>query len=192
MNELNELATALAAAQAEMKNPAYDRTNPGYRSRYASLAAVRDAVIPVLARHGIAVIQSLKTTEAGVECTTLLIHKSGQAFSNALEVPTGKMDAQGLGSAATYARRYSLMALVAVAGDEDDDGNAAVQTPHKAMAAAAPLPDYSVQKAALEACATLGSLGDTWKALSADERRALAAVKDQAKARIELADAANA
>ena len=193
MSELSELATALAAAQAEMTNPRFDKVNPGFRSKYASLAAVRDAVIPILARHGIAVVQNLTTTEGGICCTTMLLHKSGQSLVSSLPMPASKQDAQGLGSAATYARRYGLMAMVGVVGDEDDDGNAAVAKPvHPAMAAEAPMPDYSVQRAALEQCATLPALQQTWKALSAAERRALSDVKDRVKAAIELADAAAA
>ena len=192
MSDLNELATALAAAQAEMQNPRFDKTNPGFRSKYASLAAVRDAVIPVLARHGIAVIQNLTTTDGGIACTTMLLHKSGQSLLSTLPMPSAKQDAQGLGSAATYARRYSLMAMAGVVGDDDDDGNAAVAPPHPAMAGQAPSPDYSVQRKALEHCATLPTLQQTWKALSAAERRALSDVKDRVKAQIEMADAAAA
>ena len=192
MSDLSELATALAAAQCEMTNPRFDKTNPGFRSKYASLAAVRDAVIPVLAKHGIAVIQNLTTTDGGIACTTMLLHKSGQSLISTLPMPSAKHDAQGLGSAATYARRYSLMAMAGVVGDDDDDGNAAVAPSHPAMVGQAPSPDYSVQRAAIEHCATLSTLQQTWKALSAAERRALSDVKDQAKARIELADAAAA
>jgi hypothetical protein len=193
MSELSELATALAAAQCEMQNPRFDKTNPGFRSKYASLAAVRDAVIPILARHGIAVVQNLTTTDGGICCTTMLLHKSGQSLISSLPMPAAKQDAQGLGSAATYARRYGLMAMAGVVGDEDDDGNAAVaKQPHPAMAAEAPMPDYTVQRAALEHCGTLQALQMTWKALSAAERRALSQIKDQVKARIEMADAAAA
>ena len=193
MSELSELATALAAAQCEMQNPRFDKTNPGFRSKYASLAAVRDAVIPILARHGIAVVQNLTTTDGGICCTTMLLHKSGQSLISSLPMPAAKFDAQGLGSAATYARRYGLMAMAGVVGDEDDDGNAFVaKQPHPAMAAEAPMPDYTVQRAAIEHCGTLQALQMTWKALSAAERRALSQIKDQVKARIEMADAAAA
>jgi hypothetical protein len=147
----------------------------------------------VLAKHGIAVVQNLTTTDGGIACTTMLLHKSGQSLISTLPIPASKQDAQGLGSAATYARRYGLMAMAGVVGDEDDDGNAAsAPPPHPAMVAAAPAPDYSVQEKALRACASLPSLQATWKALSAAERRALSSVKDQVKAEIELADAAAA
>lgn len=120
------IAKALAAAQAEMKNPAFDSANPHFRNRFASLAAVRNAVVPILAKHSIAMTQDLRTTEKGVACITRLTHESGQCMAfGPLEMPATKQDAQGFGSAATYARRYALMAVCGVVGDDDDDANAA-------------------------------------------------------------------
>lgn len=128
--ELNELGAALAKAQAEMHNPKFDRTNPHFKNKFASLAAVRDAVIPTLAKHGIACVQDLTRTETGLACTTTLIHASGQTMSfGPLAMPISKNDAQGFGSAGTYARRYHLMAVANVVGDEDDDANEATNRP---------------------------------------------------------------
>lgn len=121
-----DLSAALAKAQLEMSNPSFDSSNPHFRSKFASLAAVRNAVIPVMAKHGISVTQELTTTERGVACLTVLHHASGQFMEfGPLEMPASKMDAQGFGSASTYAKRYSLQAVGGVVGDEDDDGNAA-------------------------------------------------------------------
>ncbi len=123
----NEIAAALSKAQAEMRNPTLDATNPHFRNRYASLLAVRDAVVPTLAKHGIAVCQNLTTTERGVACETVLLHSSGQHLRfGPLVLPAGKLDAQGFGSASTYARRYSLMSVAGVVGDPDDDAETAV------------------------------------------------------------------
>jgi hypothetical protein len=126
-----KLAEALAKAQGEMSNPRFDKTNPHFKNKFASLAAVRDAVIPVLSKHGIACIQNVYTTEGGrVACTTSLYHGSGEALTfGPLEMPVSKGDAQGFGSAATYARRYHLMAVANVVGDEDDDANQATGKP---------------------------------------------------------------
>lgn len=124
---LNEIAKALAAAQADMKNPTLDATNPHFRNKFASLAGVRNAVVPVLAKHGISLTQDLRTTERGVAVTTILTHASGQQMTfGPLEMPAMKQDAQGFGSAATYGRRYALMAACGVVGDEDDDAEQAV------------------------------------------------------------------
>lgn len=134
--ELNEIAGALAAAQAEMANPSFDSTNPHFKSKFASLAAVRNTVVPVLAKHGISVCQDLRTVEGGVACTTILTHKSGQQMQfGPLVMPATKQDAQGFGSAGTYARRYSLMAVAGVVGDDDDDANSATGKPAPAIKA---------------------------------------------------------
>jgi hypothetical protein len=127
---VDRFAAALAKAQAEMTNPGFDCTNPHFRNRYASLAAVRNAVVPVLAKNGIAIMQNLTASENGIACETILAHSSGQSMRfGPLFLPASKADAQGFGSAATYARRYSLMAVAGVAGDEDDDANAATGKP---------------------------------------------------------------
>jgi len=131
MTDINELAKALVAAQAEMRNPSFDSANPHFKNKFASLAQVRNTIVPVLAKHGLSVVQDLTTTERGVGCTTILIHESGQTMSfGPLVMPATKPDAQGLGSAATYARRYSLMAVCNVVGDVDDDANAASEPKH--------------------------------------------------------------
>lgn len=128
MSELGEIAKALAAAQAEMANPGFDSSNPHFRSKFASLAAVRNAVVPVLAKHGVCLTQDVTTTDNGhISCRTILTHSSGQQMVfGPLLLPPSKGDAQGLGSAATYARRYSMMAVAGVVGDDDDDAEAAV------------------------------------------------------------------
>jgi hypothetical protein len=120
-----ELFAALAKAQGEMKNPSFDSVNPHLRSRYASLAAVRNAVIPPLAANGLAVVQDCRTTPVGVSVTTHLLHSSGQRMTfGPLEIPASKLDAQGFGAAETYARRFALLGLACVAGEEDQDGEA--------------------------------------------------------------------
>ena len=122
---INELSTALAMAQSELRNPAFDSFNPHFKSKFASLAGVRDAITPTLAKHGIAVLQLLGFDDGRVTCETVLTHKSGQWISGTFSMPPTKSDPQGTASAATYCRRYSLMGIVNVVGDEDDDGNAA-------------------------------------------------------------------
>jgi hypothetical protein len=136
MSEINEIAKALGAAHAELKNPPLDSMNPHFRSKFASLAGVRDAVVPVLAKHGLFVSQNLTNTEKGVACTTIITHVSGQQMSfGPLEMPATKQDAQGLGSAATYARRYALLSAFCITGDTDDDANAAVKSNGKDLGA---------------------------------------------------------
>ncbi len=125
---IKEIAGAIAKAQAKMKNPKLDCTNPFYKSKYASLAAIRDEAVPAFAAEGIAVIQTLGTYDSVVNCTTSLLHSSGEWIQGTFGVPVTKEDAQGYGAASTYARRYLLQAMSGIVGDEDDDANAAVGT----------------------------------------------------------------
>jgi hypothetical protein len=153
---IKELAAALVQAQADLKNPAFDSSNPHFKSKFASLAQVRDTVTPALAKHGLSVVQLLGEAEGGIRCETVLIHKSGEWLSSVLFMPATKQDAQGYGSASTYARRYSLQAICGVVGDEDDDGNAASQAkPAKPLQAAkGPItPNDGAQEALADAAA---------------------------------------
>ena len=129
---LEQLATALADAQAEFSAVAKTDENPYFNSKYAGLPSVVEAASPVLAKHGLAVSQLLGYEEDGGydTLTTWLFHKSGEyiAESMRLHFPVGKdgvvkMDPQGQGSATTYARRYGYMAALGLVAD-DDDGNA--------------------------------------------------------------------
>jgi len=121
---LKNLAAALCKAQAEMEGAKKDAKNPHFNSKYADLASVWDAIREPLTKNGLSVVQLPRSIPGGVEVETILLHVSGESLSSVLAVPATKSDAQGFGSALTYARRYSLMAMVGVA-PEDDDGNAA-------------------------------------------------------------------
>lgn len=119
-----ELASALCKAQAQMEGAKKDANNPHFKTNYADLASVWSAIREPLTKNGLSVVQLLRSIQGGVEVETILMHTSGQQISDVFAVPATKNDAQGYGSAATYARRYALMAMVGVA-PEDDDGNAA-------------------------------------------------------------------
>ena len=121
------LAAALAAAQAQMSNVLKDSQNPHFRSSFASLAAVREVVVPALAAQGIAVVQMPGNDDSGrVTITTVLLHGEEQLHCGTVATTAtvrGGNEAQALGSALTYLRRYALSAIAGVA-QEDDDGNA--------------------------------------------------------------------
>ena len=123
---LGQLAAALAEAQGEIQGAKKDGQNPHFRSRYATLASVWDVCRKPLSTHGLAVTQ---TTEVSAEnvviLVTCLIHKSGGSIVSRYPVVPQQNTPQGYGSALTYARRYSLAAIVGVAPDDDDDGEAA-------------------------------------------------------------------
>jgi hypothetical protein len=123
--EIKQIAAALVKAQREFGPALKSSSNPHFKSRYADLAACVEAVMDGLNNNGIALVQQTHECEAGVIVETVFVHESGETYSaGKLHVPAVKHDAQGYGSALTYARRYSLMAACGIA-PEDDDGNAA-------------------------------------------------------------------
>ena len=123
--EIKQIAQALVKAQREFGPALKTSSNPHFKSRYADLAACVEAVMDGLNNNGIALIQQTHECDAGVIVETVFVHESGEVYSaGKLHVPAVKHDAQGYGSALTYARRYSLMAACGIA-PEDDDGNAA-------------------------------------------------------------------
>lgn len=119
-----ELFAAMAKAQSEIENAAKNAANPHFKSRYADLAEVLNTVRPVFARHGLAVIQSTAFSPESntVEVTTTIGHSGGGWMSSTAGCVPAKVDAQGIGAATTYLRRYALAAMAGVA-QEDDDGN---------------------------------------------------------------------
>lgn len=123
-----EIAGALAKAQGMMSDASKDALNPHFKSKYADLAAVRAVVREPLAVNDLALIQPARLQDGKVEVETMLLHKSGEYIAETLQMPVGKNDAHGVGSAISYARRYGLMSLLGLAAD-DDDGNAAVAAP---------------------------------------------------------------
>lgn len=124
-----ELAAALVKAQAAMEGAKKENKAivTGTTARtYADLASVWEAVRKPLTDNGLGIVQWPRTAGNGVEIETTLLHTSGQFMSDVLWVPANKMDAQGLGSAITYGRRYALMAVTGIA-PVDDDGEDAVK-----------------------------------------------------------------
>ncbi len=137
--EINELATALAKAQAEIRGAKEDGKNPHFKSTYATLSSVWDACREALTKAGLSVVQATTTTEQGlVLLVTTLLHSSGQWISGAYPVSPSKNDPQGLGSAMTYARRYTLASMIGIA-PEDDDGEASLGRAPATMQKQAPV-----------------------------------------------------
>jgi hypothetical protein len=122
--QINELVTALAKAQAEMQNAPYNQTNPAFKSKYADLASIRDATIPSLTKHGLSLFQMTKLNGEGMSLVTRLAHSSGQWIESTYPLPIADRP-HVMGSAITYARRYSWAAICGIAAEADDDGNEA-------------------------------------------------------------------
>ena len=154
------LAKALATAQGQIEDAVKSKTNPHFRSAYADLAAVRAAIQKPLSENGLAYTQLLSTSADGLTIETMLIHgDSGEFISEALTLPLAQPSSQAIGSAASYGRRYSLMAILGIAAD-DDDGNAA-----QAAAPASP----ALGKAKWGASSQAKKRGD-WEAFQDDLR----------------------
>lgn len=125
------ISAALVSMQAEAQHANFDSKNPHFKSKYASLAEVIDTAKPVLAKHGLAVIQlpAFRENIGHVLCTRI-IHSSGQWIEDEMRLNPIKDDPQGLGSALTYARRYSIPGICMIASEDDDDGNRASHGPN--------------------------------------------------------------
>ena len=122
---INEISEALCKAQHEMEGAKKDTSNPFYKSKYADLASVIYAIKEPLCKNNLSYTQLVESNDEGKTfLKTILMHKSGQSISSKMLVKPTRDDMQGLGSAITYARRYSLQAIVGLSS-EDDDGNAA-------------------------------------------------------------------
>lgn len=127
---IKELSTALAQAQMEVENASKNAVNPHFRNSYADLAEVLNTVRPVFTKHQLAITQWPMYAEGVASVETVLTHASGEFISNVASCRVTKDDAQGVGSAITYLRRYSLAAVAGIA-QEDDDGNVASQKSQK-------------------------------------------------------------
>ena len=125
---INEISKAMSLAQGEMKPASKSTVNPFFKSTYSSLAQVVDSIREPFAKNSLCFFQNVSSTENGVEVSTRVCHASGQWIEfGPMVVPLTKKDAQSVGSATTYGKRYSLSAAVGVVSDlEDDDGEAAM------------------------------------------------------------------
>ena len=132
-DDIDKLAEALAKAQSEIKGALASSVNPFFKSNYADLDTVIKSCFPQLTKNGLSIIQGNDTCEKGsFYLTTMLLHESGQWIRSKLKMPITKPDAQGVGATITYARRFSLSAMVGIA-QTDDDGNSIQLTEKKGV-----------------------------------------------------------
>jgi hypothetical protein len=159
--ELDALAKSLAAFQSKFKNPPKNKTNPFFNSTYVDLADALDLIRKGLSEEGVSFIQLTSAGEDRVVLHTRLLHVSGQWIEGTYPV-TKLAKAQEMGSALTYARRYALFALVGIAGEDDDDGNAATHGDKKAETVVT----KAVEKATAKQMATIGLTPEESKKLA--------------------------
>jgi hypothetical protein len=139
-----KFASALLAAQQQITEVEKGADNPYFKSKYADLSSVIDAVKPALNKNGIVFLQFPATApfENYLALTTVLIYApTGEMLQETANTPLAKSDPQGFGSAVTYLRRYGLQSIVGLKA-VDDDGNAAsepgLQQPRAAFKQAKP------------------------------------------------------
>lgn len=119
------LAAALVAAQRDMPAVQADARNPHFNSEFVSLDHLLAETLPVLNKHGLALLQQPTLTDTGQPAlATTLVHESGETLSSVMPIFMSKQDPQAQGSAITYARRYGLASVLAISDEKDDDGNA--------------------------------------------------------------------
>lgn len=159
-----ELFAALAKAQAEVENATKGSINPHFKSKYADLAEVLNTVRPTFAKHGLSLLQSTAFEGSLVSVTTVIAHEGGGHVSSTASCVPAKSDAQGIGAATTYLRRYGLAAMTGVA-QEDDDGVGASHnlepvpvSDRKSSAQSKRDGDWEALEQEVEACQTLEEL----------------------------------
>jgi hypothetical protein len=125
-DSIQNLAAALAKAQADFPAVPFNAVNPFLKNRYADLGAVIETARPVLAKNGLAFTQMVNSEAEYIGVTTVLMHSSGEFLSSNVLLPLseerGKSQAQVAGSVVTYLRRYALASMLGLYADEDADG----------------------------------------------------------------------
>lgn len=125
----DSLWTALLAAQKDAPALLRDASNPHFKSKFLSLEGLVEAVRPILNTHGLVVSQAPTVVDGQPALRTTIAHAAtGEKLEDVMLLLAAKDDPQGQGSAITYARRYSLMGMLGLVAEEDDDGNAAVRS----------------------------------------------------------------
>ena len=159
-----ELSKAFAMFQAEVNNPINSTTNSFFKNKYATLGDVLNEVRPVLAKNGLSILQMPSGDGGLVQLTTLIMPTSGEWIeTEPIVMRPEKPNAQGMGSVLTYARRYSLSAILGVASEDDDDGNQASQ-PQKSTPKAKASPKKQVDNSLKELIAELMEKAKTLQA----------------------------
>ncbi len=180
MTENTKITAALIKLQGDLKNVPMDSTNPFFKnSKYASLLSVRETIQKPLADAKMAITQTYRMDGGQLLLDTTLRHESGETINSVF--PISGATPQQQGSATTYARRYSLLAMLNLVGDPDDDGNeASAPEPSRAsQRGARPSTGGPKQKTPVEVAegiaTTLGfeALNDWYKSLTPAELKAV-------------------
>lgn len=127
--ETGKIDAAMVKVQAELKAAPRDSKNPHFKSFYSDINSMIEASRPTLAKHGVTISQwPVPTNTPGFVGLVTRIACQGEYYQSTFAIPVERQNAQGYGSAITYARRYSYGAAIGLATTEDDDGNASQTT----------------------------------------------------------------
>ena len=174
---IGKISAALAKAQGMFQPAVFNRQNPHFKSKYADLAALFEATREGLAVNELAVVQLVVDSPPNTVCVeSCLLHSSGEWIISSVTMPADRATPQGWGASITYAKRYGFSALLCIAGEDDDDGNAAtaavaqraVPTPKSSpqgTAAPRPVPPSPQES---ESPAGKPSGGDSFESLKSD------------------------
>lgn len=193
MTDNTKITAALIKLQGDLKNVPMDSVNPHFKNKYASLLAVREAIQKPLADNKLAMTQTFRIMEGGqFVLDTTLRHESGEAITSTF--PISGATPQQQGSSSTYARRYSLLAMLNLVGDPDDDGTAAsAPEPSRASQRGARPSQGPKQPSILDTAERvagkgLAQLADWWSSLVPADQKALEGDKLRLKAIAEESD----
>lgn len=116
---MSELTKAFIKAQSEFPRIGKDGSadTGKFSYTYATLPSVMNAVLPVLHKHGLALMQTFE----GGSIVTSLLHEGGEVSESSIGYPTSGVNPQDLGKWITYLRRYAIVAMLGLAPDDDDD-----------------------------------------------------------------------
>lgn len=185
---MKQIAAAFIAAKRAFAPALKNSVNPHLKAKYADLSACIEAVDSAFLDNGIVMYQETFECERGVLVETVLLHESGESIRcGKLHVPAAKSDAQGYGSALTYARRYSLMAACGIAAEDDDGAGAS-----KGQKLAPAVPPELLRDARIAADGGWTAFAGWIKGRSKEEREALNSESDALKQAAKDADAREA
>ena len=158
---LGKLFERIANAQKRMKAASKDATNPHYKSKYADLASIEEALVP-FAEEGVARLQLVTTSDDdSVRVVTVLGCPEGEFIQTEASMKQERPGPHALGSAVTYLRRYTMSAACCLAQD-DDDGNAAMPAPKPANTQTAKTPAPAAESSSTKIDATSLKVLKSW------------------------------
>jgi hypothetical protein len=145
--QLDKIIPALMTVKGKLQAVTKGANNPFFKSKYADLNTYLDEVEPLLAENELVLFQPVRVADiTGANIVaSIIMHKSGQFISSEMNVAAGNLDAQKLGAAVTYFRRYTLGALLAMKAEDDDGNTASGKTTEKKSTAIDKSPDTATK-----------------------------------------------